>query len=61
MSSRVKTWADRIKILVEAHGGLEQAAVLIGVRSLTVYRWMTNAFEPSLLARRRIEELEKKQ
>ncbi len=60
MSSRTKTWSDRIKALVETHGGLEQAAVLIGVRSLTVYRWLTKAFEPSMLAQRRIEELEKK-
>lgn len=56
-----KPWPARVQALVDRYGSAEALALAAGVSYLTVQRWRAGDHQPSHLAQRRLEELERKQ
>ena len=54
-------WPKRIEALIEKVGGLEALAVKLGVSWFSVRGWRNGEHEPSRMAARQIEILEKSQ
>jgi DNA-binding transcriptional regulator YiaG len=57
--SEKKNWAARVEALVQRHGSAEALAVALGVSYLTVQRWRQGSHQPSRLAQRLLEGMER--
>lgn len=57
---RVPSWKERIDAMVEKHGSREAVATKLGVSYWSLVYWLTRGGTPSVMARERIEDLEKK-
>jgi DNA-binding transcriptional regulator YiaG len=59
--AKPENWAVRVEALTTRYGSAEALALAAGVSYLTVQRWRVGIHKPSHLARKRLEELERKQ
>lgn len=59
--AKKKNWSKRIEVLIDRMGSLEALAARLGVSWFSVRGWRRGEHEPSSMARRQIEILEKSQ